>query len=101
METGELRAHIPHACGVYLMRDGQGEILYIGKANDLAKRVAHYFNPNKADIKNTVLTPLIRKIDYIACESEREALLLEQRLVKQNKPFFNTALKDDKAYPYV
>ncbi len=95
------RSHVPHACGVYLMRDAQGDILYIGKANDLAKRVAHYFNPSRGDLKNSVLTPLIRKIDYIPCESEREALLLEQRLVKQHKPFFNVALKDDKSYPYI
>src|SRR3989338_8534660 len=95
------RSHLPHACGVYLMRDAGAEILYIGKANDLAKRVAHYFNPDKNQFKNSILTPLIRKIDYISCSSEREALLLEDRLVKRYRPFFNISLKDDKAYPYV
>lgn len=95
------RSHIPHACGVYLMREAAGEILYIGKANDLAKRVAQYFNPSRTDLKNSALTPLIRKIDYIPCASEREALLLERRLIRRYRPFFNVSLKDDKSYPYV
>jgi excinuclease ABC subunit C len=97
------RAHLPHACGVYIMRDGAGEILYIGKAIDLAKRVSHYFTPRTGyqEYKNSLLTPLVRKIDYIACESERDALLLEQRLVKRHQPFFNITLKDDKSYPFV
>ena len=97
------RSHLPHACGVYIMRDGAGDILYIGKAIDLAKRVSHYFTPRKGfqEYKNSILTPLVRKIDYISCASEREALLLEQRLVKRHQPFFNVTLKDDKSYPYV
>ena len=97
------RSHLPHACGVYIMRDGAGEILYIGKALDLSKRVSHYFTPRTGfqDYKNSILTPLVRKIDYIPCASEREALLLEQRLVKRHQPFFNVSLKDDKSYPYV
>ena len=101
--TAPDRSHLPHACGVYIMRDGSGEILYIGKAIDLAKRVSHYFTPRTGyqEYKNSLLTPLIRKIDYIACESERDALLLEQRLVKRHQPFFNVTLKDDKSYPFV
>jgi excinuclease ABC subunit C len=95
------RSHVPHACGVYLMRDARGEILYIGKAKDLFKRVSQYFNPNKPDLKNTHLAPLIRGIDYVACGSEREALLLERRLIRERQPFFNAMWKDDKSYPYV
>ncbi|MBI5240531.1 MAG: excinuclease ABC subunit UvrC [Elusimicrobia bacterium] len=95
------RSHVPHACGVYLMRDSRGVILYIGKAKDLFKRVAQYFNPNKPDLKNTHLAPLIRAIDYVACGSEREALLLERRLIREHQPFFNAMWKDDKSYPYV
>lgn len=83
------------------MRDASGEILYIGKAIDLAKRVAQYFNPNKEDAKTQALAPLVRRIDYVLCESEREALLLERRLINENQPFFNTVWKDDKSYPYV
>ncbi len=95
------RRHLPHKTGVYIMCDAAGEILYIGKAIDLAKRVAQYFNPNKEDVKNQALAPLIRRVDYILCESEREALLLERRLINQNQPFFNVMWKDGKTYPYL
>jgi excinuclease ABC subunit C len=95
------RRHLPHKTGVYIMRDAAGEILYIGKANDLAQRVAQYFNPNVEGVKHQALTPLIRGIDYILCQSEREALLLERRLINENQPFFNTIWKDDKTYPYL
>ncbi|MDE2490071.1 MAG: excinuclease ABC subunit UvrC [Elusimicrobia bacterium] len=95
------RRHLPHETGVYIMRDGAGEILYIGKAIDLAKRVAQYFNPNKEDAKNQALAPLVRRIDYVLCQSEREALLLERRLIHENQPFFNVMWKDGKTYPYV
>lgn len=83
------------------MRDAAGEILYIGKANDLAKRVASYFHPNKTDVMDRSLVPLIRAIDYILCESERESLLLERRLINENQPFFNRLWKDNKSYPYL
>ncbi|MDE1977107.1 MAG: GIY-YIG nuclease family protein, partial [Elusimicrobia bacterium] len=94
-------SHLPHACGVYLMRDAAGDIIYIGKAVDLAKRVSQYFNPSKTDLKNSALTPLIRAIDYIPCASEREALLLERKLIRDKQPFFNSMWKDDKSYPWV
>ncbi|MBI4060820.1 MAG: excinuclease ABC subunit UvrC [Elusimicrobia bacterium] len=95
------RGHLPHKTGVYIMRDAAGEILYIGKAVDLFKRVAQYFNPNKTDVMDRSLVPLIRAIDYILCESERESLLLERRLINENQPFFNVLWKDGKSYPYV
>ncbi len=95
------RSHIPHKTGVYIMCDAAGEILYIGKALDLSKRVAQYFNPNKIEQKTQALVPLIRRIDYIACQSEREALLLERRLINENQPFFNMMWKDGKTYPYL
>ncbi len=95
------RRHIPHATGVYVMRDAAGGILYIGKAIDLAKRVAQYFNPNKEDAKVQALVPLIRSIDYILCESERESLLLERRLINEHQPFFNAMWKDGKTYPWL
>ena len=95
------RRHLPHKTGVYIMLDAAGEILYIGKALDLAKRVAQYFNPAKADGKTSALVPLIRRIDYILCASEREALLLERRLIHENQPFFNSMWKDGKTYPYL
>ena len=95
------RRHLPHQTGVYIMRDAAGEILYIGKAIDLAKRVSQYFNPNKTDAMDQSLVPLIRTIDYILCESERESLLLERRLINENQPFFNVVWKDNKSYPYL
>ncbi|MEK7745510.1 MAG: GIY-YIG nuclease family protein, partial [Elusimicrobiota bacterium] len=96
-----VRRGVPHACGVYIMRDAAMSVLYVGKAKDLAKRVAQYFNPNKPDLKNQVLAPLVRKIDYIHCASEREALLWERRLIGRHQPFFNSMWKDDKSYPFV
>lgn len=95
------RTHLPHACGVYIMRDAGLEVLYVGKAKDLAARVAQYFNPRKPDLKNQVLAPLVRSIDYIHCASEREALLWERRLIRKHQPFFNSMWKDDKSYPLV
>ena len=95
------RSHLPHACGVYLMRDGAGTILYIGKAKDLSARVAQYFDASRHPLKNATLMPLVRRIDYVPCASEREALLLEQRLIRARQPFFNVLWKDDKSYPYV
>ncbi|MBI5625470.1 MAG: excinuclease ABC subunit UvrC [Elusimicrobia bacterium] len=95
-----LRSHLPHACGVYLMRDAASSIIYIGKAKDLARRVAQYFNPSRQD-KASVMVPLIRRIDYIACASEREALLVERRLIGRHQPFFNSMWKDNKSYPWV
>ncbi|MBI4347631.1 MAG: GIY-YIG nuclease family protein, partial [Elusimicrobia bacterium] len=94
-------AHLPHNPGVYIMRDAGHEILYVGKAKDLAKRVACYFNPKTDDHKTTLLAPLIRSIDYVPCASEREALLWERRLIRKHQPFFNAMWKDDKSYPYV
>ena len=83
------------------MRDAQAQVIYVGKANDLAKRVSQYFDPSRADLKTSMLVPLIRRIDYVPCASEREALLLERRLILRFQPFFNSMWKDDKSYPYV
>ncbi len=101
MPTEPERRHLPHVCGVYIMRDTSLVVLYVGKAKDLAKRVAQYFNPNKPEMKTQLLAPLVRSIDYIPCASEREALIWEDRLIKKHQPFFNSMLKDDKSYPYV
>ncbi|MBI4424911.1 MAG: excinuclease ABC subunit UvrC [Elusimicrobia bacterium] len=95
------RRHLPHAPGVYVMRDAGGDVLYIGKAADLAKRVAHYFALTVADRKTSLLAPLVRTIDYVPCASEREALIWERRLIRKYQPFFNVIWKDDKSYPYV
>lgn len=100
-DEGSPVRHLPQACGVYVFRDSAMDVLYVGKAKNLAKRVASYFNPKKTDLKNQQLAPLVRKIDYIHCASEREALIWERRLIREHQPFFNAMWKDDKSYPYV
>lgn len=95
--------HLPPKPGVYLMRDSAANIIYIGKAKDLRKRVASYFRKDAGDASPKIpnLVALIRSIDYIASASEREALVLERELIKQYQPFFNVLWKDSKSYPYI
>lgn len=83
------------------MRDVQARIIYIGKAKDLRKRVASYFQKPQASVKTASLVSVIKHIDYIATDSERESLLLEQKLIRRIQPFYNTMWRDDKSYPYV
>ncbi len=95
---------LPKSAGVYLMKDGRGTIIYIGKAKNIFNRVHQYFkeeNYVEGGWKTVGLVPLIRKIDFIICASERDALLLENKLIKKYQPFFNTLLKDDKTYPFI
>ncbi len=93
---------LPHSPGVYLMRDQSGEILYIGKARDLAKRVSSYFFDKAAHtIKINALVASIHHVDYVPAASEREALIMEQGLIRRLQPYFNSMWKDDKSYPYV
>jgi excinuclease ABC subunit C len=93
--------NLPHKPGVYIMRDKAGNILYIGKAIDLRKRAGNYFRAGGLDAKLSALVSDIRHIDYIVAESEREALIIEQRLIKRHQPLYNTMWRDDKSYPYV
>ncbi len=94
--------NLPHSPGVYLMRDNTGGIIYIGKARDLKKRVSNYFAAGRPhDHKTLILVSEVRHVDYVPTASEREAFLLEQRLIKRHKPIFNVMWKDDKSYPYV
>ncbi len=94
--------HLPHLPGVYLMRNNAAQIIYIGKARDLKKRVASYFcKPALLTGKTQTLVSEIRHVDYVVCASEREALVVERRLIYRYKPIFNIMWKDDKSYPYV
>lgn len=93
--------HLPHAPGVYLFRDAAGGVLYVGKAKDLAKRVAQHFDPKRSDPKTQEFLPLTRNVDYLLCSSEREALVVEDKLIKRYQPFFNVDLRDDKTYPWI
>ncbi len=92
---------IPAEPGVYLMKDITGEIIYIGKAILLNKRVNSYFNRKQPDPKTAILIKHIHDIEYIITDSEIESLLLENNLIKKHKPRYNIRLKDDKMYPYI
>lgn len=95
----EVLKKLPKAPGVYLMKDAKGKILYIGKANDLKNRVKSYFNRGgDGRYLIPVLVPKIATIETIIVRSEKEALLLENNLIKQHKPTYNILLKDDKTY---
>jgi excinuclease ABC subunit C len=92
----------PTAPGVYIMKDAQGLVLYVGKAKNLRSRAGHYFTKAATDDPRTAdLVPLIADIDYLRADSEVDALLLEARLVKDIQPRFNVELKDDKTFPYL
>src|SRR5216683_7261040 len=92
----------PAAPGVYLMKDAQGRVLYVGKAKNLRNRAGHYFTQAAAeDLRTCDLVKLIADIDFIATDSDVDALLMEARLVKDIQPRFNIDLKDDKSFPYL
>src|SRR6516162_11740526 len=92
----------PPAPGVYLMKDAQGRVLYVGKAKNLRNRAGHYFTKAALeDSRTSDLVKLIADIDFVPAETEVDALLLEARLVKDIQPRFNVELKDDKTFPYL
>jgi excinuclease ABC subunit C len=92
----------PTGPGVYLMKDAQGVLLYVGKAKNLRNRASHYFTRAAAEDPRTAdLVKLIADVDHIVTDSEVDALLLEARLVKDVQPRFNIELKDDKTFPYL
>jgi len=91
---------LPDASGVYLMHDKNNEIIYIGKAKNLKKRVKSYFNKNHDSPKLIVMVPQIIRFDFIITDSEVEALILESHLIKKYKPKYNVLLKDDKHFPW-
>src|SRR5438552_7551816 len=98
METpSEKVKQFPATPGVYLMKDEQGRVLYVGKAKNLRNRAGHYFSKAAAeDARTADLVKLIADIDFLVAETEVDALLLEARLVKDIQPRFNLDLKDDK-----
>ena len=90
----------PESPGVYLMKK-DNEIIYVGKAKNLKKRVSSYFNREHEDNKTRELVKKVEKIEYIICNSEIDALILENNLIKKHQPKYNILLKDEKTYPYV
>src|SRR3954469_9568707 len=102
MELRDKVAQLPFAPGVYLYKDAGGRVIYVGKAKILRNRVRSYFSEDKlADVKTGTLIAEARDIDYILVDNEKEALALENNLIKQYKPRFNILLRDDKSYPYI
>ena len=90
----------PHSPGVYLMKDGKGKIIYVGKAKDLKRRLASYFmNKQYRDPKTTALLEMIKDFEVVITGTDREALLLESNLIKTHNPKYNVVLKDGKNYP--
>jgi excinuclease ABC subunit C len=102
MELAQKAASLPTEPGVYLFKDALGNILYVGKSGSLRNRVKSYFLESRwIDAKTGSLVREIADLDYIVVDNEREALALENSLIKQYKPKFNVLLRDDKTYPYI
>ena len=87
--------------GVYQMFDAQGDVIYVGKARNLKKRLASYFTKSKLPVKTQSLVSNIADINVITTNTENEALILENRLIKEYRPRYNILLRDDKSYPYI
>ena len=102
MELREKVAQLPTQPGVYLYKDGEGTVLYVGKAKNLRSRVRSYFNEDRlAEAKTGSLIATARDLDFIQVDNNKEALALENNLIKQYKPRFNILLRDDKTFPYI
>jgi excinuclease ABC subunit C len=102
MDLAQKADLLPTDAGVYLFKDVLGTILYVGKSRSLRNRVKSYFLESRwTDAKTGSLVREIAEIDYIVVDNEREALALENSLIKQHKPKFNILLRDDKTYPYI
>ncbi len=100
MNLREKVKKLPLGCGVYIMKSKGGTVLYVGKASSLRKRVGSYFS-SRVSLKTGLLVENVVDIEYIACDTEEQALILEAALIKERKPKYNIALRDNKSYPYV
>ncbi|MBR2930173.1 MAG: excinuclease ABC subunit UvrC [Clostridia bacterium] len=92
---------LPLSPGVYIMKDADGTIIYVGKSKKLKNRVTSYFTTNHTSPKTARMVSLVRDFDYIVCDTEIEALALENTLIKKHSPRYNIKLKDAKSYPYI
>ena len=92
---------LPLCPGVYIMRDRSGKVIYVGKSAKLKNRVSQYFQNSEKDLKTSKMVASVFEFDYILCDTEIEALSLENALIKQYNPRYNIRLKDSKSYPYI
>ncbi|MEY3376531.1 MAG: hypothetical protein RL463_841 [Bacteroidota bacterium] len=97
----EFQSSLPNAPGIYKYFDVGGELIYIGKAKNIKKRVSSYFTKSNHSYKTSELVRRIQKIEFTIVKSEHDALLLENALIKEFKPKYNIELKDDKTYPFI
>ncbi|MGZ7049819.1 MAG: excinuclease ABC subunit UvrC, partial [Methanobacterium sp.] len=93
--------NLPGKSGVYIMRNIDDIVLYVGKAKSLKKRVKSYFTNGEQPLKTKLLMSHFHNLEYIITDTEKEALILESNLIKKYKPRYNIRLKDDKRYPYI
>lgn len=93
---------LPASPGVYIMKDAQGAVIYVGKASNLYNRVSSYFgSPRGLPVKTQHLVSKVKELSYIVTSSEQEALLVEANLIKKHRPYYNIRLKDDKHFPFL
>lgn len=100
-EFQHIASTLPNLPGIYKYYDAMDSLLYVGKAKSIRKRVTSYFNKNLASYKTHELVRRIKRIEFTIVNSEQDAFLLENSLIKQYQPIFNINLKDDKTYPYI
>jgi excinuclease ABC subunit C len=100
-EFAAISSTIPTQPGIYKYFDADGKLIYVGKAKHLRKRVSSYFNKMKSSYKTAELVHRICKIEFTIVDTDQDAFLLENSLIKEHQPLFNINLKDDKTYPYI
>jgi excinuclease ABC subunit C len=100
VDIAEQRRSLPDSPGVYMFKDAKGKVIYVGKARSIKKRVAGHFSKSGARGALDMIDQ-IAEVDFVATETEAEALLTEQRFIKIHRPLFNVRLRDDKSYPYI